>query len=244
MAKYRQPYQNKPWKESLADPGPVVFVDIDGVLADMRKFEYLIEGETSREKDWKAFHLEFGHADPIKAGITTVRRLYYEFDLDLVYTTTRPEQHALRTLRWFEKYKLPMGPVEFRHFVKDGPRPALDIKLRHWWEWQEKNADRNPVLGWIDDDPASLSALRRNGCPSWGLKELNRAGRAHKSLRAALEKGPVPADELAKNREEAYPVWKASESEWKEKRKRWWGEEQMRQRERQARDRTSRTPRR
>lgn len=121
-----------PWKEPLHDPGPVVVFDIDGVLADMRPFKYLIEAETSRQKQWKEFHRKFEKAAPIKAGLITAKRIYNELEIDLAYSTTRPEQHARRTLRWLENHDLPMGPILFRHFVRDGPRSVIDVKLRHW----------------------------------------------------------------------------------------------------------------
>ncbi|MFL0579464.1 hypothetical protein [Dietzia sp. 179-F 9C3 NHS] len=227
-------YADTPWKEPLHDPGPAVVFDIDGVLADMRPFEHLIEAPTSREKEWKEFHKNFGRAKPIKAGLVTARRIFDELDIDLAYSTTRPEQHARRTLRWFERYDVPMGPVQFRHFVLDGPRPAVEVKLRHWWNWQERYAEQNPILAWIEDDPASLHALRAHGCPAWGPNELKSASRGGKSLRKALEAGPVDWDVLAAARQDRYSAWRADEDEWRATRRDWWDREKARQRQRRA----------
>lgn len=226
------PASDAPWKDPLVDPGPAVIFDIDGVLADMSPFEYLIDAEVSRDKQWKEFHRNFVRARPIKAGLAATREIFRDLDIDLAYSTTRPEQHARRTLRWFERYNIPMGPIQFRHFVKDGPRPAIEIKLRHWWEWQDKYADQNPVLAWIEDDPASLHALRKHGCPAWGPKELNAAKRKHSSLQAALDAGPVDWDVLAQARADSYPQWKADEDAWRAIRREWWEREKERKRSR------------
>lgn len=224
-----------PWKEPLHDPGPVVVFDIDGVLADMRPFRYLIEAETSRQKQWKEFHRKFEKAAPIKAGLITAKRIYNELDIDLAYSTTRPEQHARRTLRWFEHHNLPMGPIQFRHFVRDGPRPAIEVKLRHWWYWQDRWAEQNPVLAWIEDDPASMHGLRAHGCPAWGPNELKVASRKHGSLKAALEAGPVDWAVLEKAKKDSYKKWRVAEDEWQAVRKQWWQEERQRQRQRRSR---------
>ncbi|PZU00892.1 MAG: hypothetical protein DI630_13435 [Gordonia sp. (in: high G+C Gram-positive bacteria)] len=223
-----------PWKEPLHDPGPAVVFDIDGVLADMRPFQYLIEAETSRQKQWSEFHRKFEKATPIKAGLITAKRIYDELDIDVAYSTTRPEQHARRTLRWFEKNDLPMGPIQFRHFVRDGPRPAIDVKLRHWWYWQDRWAEKNPVLAWIEDDPAAMHALRAHGCPAWGPNELKVAARKQSSLKAALEAGPEDWDVLAKAKKDSYKRWRVAEDEWQAVRKQWWQEERQRQRQRRV----------
>lgn len=234
MADRPPPNYDTPWKEPLHDPGPAVVFDIDGVLANMRPFEYLIEAETSRQKQWKEFHRQFEKAAPIKAGLITAKRIYNELDIDLAYSTTRPEQHARRTLRWFEEHNLPMGPIQFRHFVRDGPRSVIDVKLRHWWHWQERWAEQNPVLAWVEDDPASMHALRAHGCPAWGPNELKSAARKHSSLKAALEAGPVDWDVLEQARQDRYEQWRATEDEWQAERKQWWQEERQRQRERRT----------
>lgn len=210
-----------PWKEPLADPGPVVIFDIDGPLADMGPHKHFINAERSRDKDWRSFHDNFVHAKPVKAGIITANQIYNDLDIDLAYSTTRPEQYARRTLWWMNRHKVPMGPVQFRHFIKDGSRSQIDVKLRQWWFWQTKYSDQNPVLAWIEDDPAALQVLRSHGCPAWGPKELRRAAKAT-SLKEALEAGPVDRETLAANAAAAYPEWQAKENEWQAKRKQWW----------------------
>lgn len=231
MGRPKPPPEDMPWKEPLHDPGPVVIFDIDGVLADMRPFQHLIEADSSRQKDWKEFHRNFSNARPIKAGLTTAKRIFHELDIDLAYSTTRPEQHARRTLRWFEKHDVPMGPIQFRHYVRDGPRPPAEVKVRHWREWQKKWADDNPVLAWIEDDTTCKHELLRHGCPAWGPKELMSAAREHGSLKAALEAGPMSWDELAANRDGTYDEWREAENEWDDIRRQWWQEEKVRQRQ-------------
>lgn len=211
-----------PWREPLARPGPVVIFDIDGVIADMSEHEYLIDTERAADRDWKNFHAHFTQAKPIPSGMKTLKKIYKNLGIDVAYSTTRPEQFARRTLWWMHHNHVPMGPMQLRQFIKDGPRPEVEVKLRHWWTWQKKFSDENPVLAWIDDDPQVRNILRNHGCPVWNPRELHRAALAEGSLKTALKKGPMDWDELKDNAESSYKDWKIAQDAWEEKRFEWW----------------------
>lgn len=218
----------EPWREPLHDPGPVVIFDIDGVLADLAAFEYLVDADRAADKDWKAFHGNFRNASVISSGITALKKIYFGLDIDVAYSTTRREQYARLTLWWLHYHQMPMGPMQLRQFIKDGPRPAIEIKIRHWRDWQRKYADQNPVLAWIDDDPQALRALRAHGCPAWAPLQLRKAELAKRSLRRALDDGPIPWDVLAANEAATLPQWQADEEKWQAKRSVWWEKERRR----------------
>lgn len=235
-----------PWQDPPETPGPVVIFDIDGVLASMAPFEHLIAAERSKDKDWKAFHRNFSVARPIRVGIRLTERIYDDLGKEVVYSTTRPEQHARRTLRWFDKQDLPHSMTMFRLFIRDGPRPALEVKLRHWWTFASKHGHRNPPLAWIDDEQEAVDELRRSGCPAWTVTELRNAEKAaanaldtpptalqrNELLRDILEAGPEPAHVLRQRRAEQFPIWKAQEDQWKKYRWDWWENEKLRRRRR------------
>lgn len=225
----------EPWKEPLHDPGPVVIFDVDGVLADMKPFAHLVEADRAAEKNWKAFHGKYQEAKPIRSGIVAAQRIFNELDIDLAYSTTRREQYARKTLWWMLRHDVPMGPMQLRQLIKDGPRPADEVKLRHWRNWQRKYGDKNPVLAWIEDDPHCRNLLQKHGCPAWGHRELRRAELEHRSLRAALDAGPIDWDTLSANSEATYDQWKQTEDEWEAKRRQWWEEQRKKLRSQRRR---------
>ncbi|MDN5759474.1 MAG: hypothetical protein L0H59_13255, partial [Tomitella sp.] len=224
-----------PWKQSPDAAGPTVIVDIDGVLASMARYEHLISAPRAAEKDWKAFHGNFGKAKVITSGRKLVESLE-SAGVTIVYSTTRPEQFARATWNWLRKNNFPAGHVMFRHFVKDGPRPATEVKLRHWWRWYDKFDDRNELVAWFDDNQPAINELRKQGCPAWHPKEFVRAVRSHSdsdnAVRAALEAGPTDLIELADTADTAWPAWKASEYAYQEKRSAWFARHQQRMRNR------------
>lgn len=219
-----------PWKEDPADPGPTVIVDVDGVVANMDKFTYLIAGETSRERDWATFHRSFNRARLVTSGSKLIGDLT-DAGLEIAWSTTRPEQFARATWRWMQHHKLPLGPAMFRNHIKDGPRSAVDIKLRHWWSWYDKYGENNPIVGWIDDDVAAINALRAHGCPAWHHKDLIRHARKG-GLLATLRDGPIDMALLDEHLVQSRPIWQANEDAWQARRSEWWSRQKSRRRTR------------
>lgn len=225
-----------PWKNEPT-AGSTVIIDIDGVLASMTRYEHLISGRAA-DKDWKTFHSKFGNARALKSGRKLVASLTAA-GIVVVYSTTRPEQSARSTWNWLLKNGFPPGHVMFRHFVKDGPRSAMEVKLRHWWRWYEKYDEANPLIAWFDDNQPSINELRKSGCPAWHPKEFVRAVRAHgdsdTAVRDALETGPFDLIELADLADAAWPEWKSREDAFQEKRSAWFARHQERMRARRRR---------
>lgn len=219
-----------PWKDDPAEPGPTVIVDVDGVVANMDQFNHLISAETSRDKDWATFHRSFNQARLITSGSRLVSSLT-DAGLEIAWSTTRPEQFARATWRWLQSHHLPLGPTMFRHFIKDGPRSAIDIKLRHWWFWYDQYGEDNPILGWIDDDLTAVHALRANGCPAWHPNELIPHSRKGQLL-ATLRSGPIDMELLDQRLAESRPIWQANEDDWQARRAEWWARERSRRRTR------------
>lgn len=217
-----------PWRDPLREPGPTIMFDIDGVVATMRWFEDLL-GDSSRNSNWTEFHRRFGQASVLARGARLVQDAKAA-ELEVAWSTTRPDQYAPTTWRWLARNRFPAGPVEFRHFIKDGPRDAMDIKLRHWWTWDLKYQSRNPLIAWVDDDPKALNVLRGNGCPAWGTKQLERAIRSSRPLLEILREGPpnMSPEKLERNREEQFPLWQEREARYQQIRSEWFEGERRR----------------
>lgn len=229
-----------PWNDPLPKPGPVAIFDIDGVVANMAKYEYLIE-----QQRWADFAKQYGRAALIARGVRLVEDVE-DAGLQVVWSTTRPEQAMSRTWRWLRESHLPQNPILSRHMIKDGSyRPTADVKLRHFFTWQNKYGERNPIVLWVDDDNDDRNTLRRFGCPAWTPMELQRAiVRSHGApLTTVLaEKGPS-AQTLQHNLELRQPKWQLREDEYQAKRQEWWRNVRKRAAEqRQARNRANGTP--
>lgn len=224
-----------PWRDALSDPGPVMIVDVDGVVATMRKFEPLL-GDTFDLRRWNDFMKKYRRAALITRGARLVD-LAVESGIQIVWSTTRPDQAAEDTWNWLNIHHLPQGPILTRHRIKDGTRPAVEVKVRQWYQWVDKYGDANPVVAWIDDDDAALHALPYNGCPTWHPMHLQRTiNRAHgEPLMATLmNRVSPPPDQLAKNLLDHRAEWDARDSEYQAKQAIWWEKEQQRMAERRA----------
>ncbi|WP_241665905.1 hypothetical protein [Prescottella subtropica] len=209
----------KPWFDP-PKPGPTVLVDIDGVVASMDKFTHLLAAPAYKDRDWKSFHANFKHADLIRPVGKLVRALH-DAGFTIAYTTTRLDQFMPGTDRWIRKNSLPPGHIESRSLWIDGSiRPALDVKRRQWWRWQDKYQQDNPLVAWIDDERAAVDALREQGCPAWlssDLLEQYESG----DLVPAIDVGPEPADSLALCAEAARSAWDASQAPFEARQREW-----------------------
>lgn len=78
---------------------PIVIVDIDGTIADVRHRLHHIK--VPRKKNWKAFFEAMDRDTPIRPIIDQVHEL--EREHDIIVVTGRPEQYRRRTEKWLKQ---------------------------------------------------------------------------------------------------------------------------------------------
>ena len=123
---------------------PIVLVDIDGTLADVRHRLHHISGE--RKKNWKAFFAGMDRDRPIASTVAWVQSLAQVHDIIMI--TGRPEAYRARTLAWLKKHEIPFADVFMR---RDGDhRPDYEIKKEALQRWPKERIklvieDRPPV---------------------------------------------------------------------------------------------------
>lgn len=205
--------------------------DIDGVVATMVKWEHLL-GDTFDFRRWRDFEKHYIHAALISRGARLVD-FAVDSNVQVVWSTTRPSTAAAATWEWLKTHQLPTGPIMTRHRIKDGTRPAVEVKLRHWYQWIDRYGDTNPVVAWVDDDDAALSALPWNGAPAWHPLHLQRTLRRHEGeplLQTLAEQVHPSQKVLAENLAAHRAAWDARDSAFQRKRSVWWEQEQARMR--------------
>ncbi len=123
---------------------PLVIVDIDGTIADVRHRLHHIQ--PPRKKTWKAFFEAMDGDTPIEPMIRQVHEL--ERKHDIIVVTGRPEQYRRRTEKWLKQN----GVHYLRLFMRpEGDhRPDYTVKatvLREFKKGQIVLAidDRGPV---------------------------------------------------------------------------------------------------
>lgn len=135
---------------------PLAFVDIDGVLADVRHRLHLIE---RRPRDWDGF-FDAAVDDPAyPEGIALVETLQAEHEI--VYLTGRPRRLEGDTRRWLEQHgvgghRLVMRPEGDR-------RPAAVVKL----QLLRRLAAGRSVAVVVDDDSDVIDTMRKAGYPTF-----------------------------------------------------------------------------
>ncbi|MBZ5630399.1 MAG: hypothetical protein LAO06_16185 [Acidobacteriia bacterium] len=123
---------------------PIVFVDIDGTLADVRhRLHHIVGG---KKKNWRAFFEAIDRDPPISSTVAWVQSLAH--DHDIIVTTGRPERYRARTIAWLKKNHIPFTDLFMR---RDGDhRPDYEIKEEALRRWPKKRIklvieDRPPV---------------------------------------------------------------------------------------------------
>jgi hypothetical protein len=156
---------------------PLAFVDIDGVLADVRHRLHFIE---RRPRDWDGF-FDAAVDDPAHAeGIALVETL--RADHEIVYLTGRPRRLTSDTERWLTEHgvgghRLVMRPARDR-------RPAATVKL----ELLRQIASGRRVAVVVDDDTDVISTMRNAGYPTFHATWERRGDEGDHQLNAAQEK--------------------------------------------------------
>jgi hypothetical protein len=187
----------------------------------MRRHEYLLEAS---KPNWALFSKRYQDADLIPRGARLVDDAV-DGGFQIAWSTTRPDSSADVTWRWLQANDLPPGPIMGRHLIKDGPyRSAVDVKLRHWFWWQDKFGERNPVAAWIDDDNAALLALASHGAPMWApMRMQRRIVKSHGApLETILSDSGHDRELLQRRMERKRPAWQEREDAYQEERSKWW----------------------
>ncbi len=135
------------------DARPVVLIDIDGVLADVR---HRVRHVERRPKDWGAFFAAAVDDPALEDGVALVRSLATD-GADVVYLTGRPERCRADTVAWLAEHGLPEGELLMRR--DDDRRPARMTKL----DVARRLRRRVTVRLAVDDDAAVVQALRDDG---------------------------------------------------------------------------------
>jgi hypothetical protein len=133
---------------------PFAVFDVDGVVADVR---HRLRHVARPPKDWARFFSAADRDPPLADGTDLVHR--YARDHDLVWLTGRPEWLRPVTERWFARHGLPAGRLLMR--PDDDRRPARDFKLGQL----RKLARDGEIAVIVDDDPAVVKRLRKEGFP-------------------------------------------------------------------------------
>lgn len=156
---------------------PLAFVDIDGVVADVRHRLHFIE---RRPRDWDGF-FDAAVDDPAHAeGIALVETL--RTDHEIVYLTGRPVRLAPATERWLAEHgvgghRLIMRPERDR-------RPAATVKL----ELLRQIAGERRVAVVVDDDTDVIHTMRNAGIPTFHATWERRRDKGDHELNVAQEK--------------------------------------------------------
>ena len=101
---------------------PVVLVDVDGTLADVRHRLHHIKGPG--KKNWKAFFELMDRDTPIQETIDWVRELAENHTIWIL--TGRPDEYRARTVRWLRAQGVPFEKLLMR--PRGDHRPDYVVK--------------------------------------------------------------------------------------------------------------------
>ncbi len=144
--------ETRNWKlETILVEKPVVIVDIDGTLADVRHRLHHIRG---RHKDWNAFFEAMGADLPISGVVRWVRHLPPDYRVAIV--TGRPEQFRETTMAWLRRHHIPADELYMR--------PACDHRPDYVMKREVLRSLKGaPVAFAIEDRPRVCRMWRENG---------------------------------------------------------------------------------
>jgi hypothetical protein len=163
--------------DEKATERPLAFVDIDGVVADVRHRLHYIE---RRPRDWDGFFAAAVDDPPHPEGIALVNTL--RTDHEVIYLTGRPRRLEADTKAWLTLHgvgghRLVMRPERDR-------RPAASVKL----ELLRELARGRRVAVVVDDDHDVIRTLRDAGYPTFHAAWEQRDDEDGRELNAAQEK--------------------------------------------------------
>ena len=130
---------------------PVVIVDIDGTLADVRHRLHYLRG---RRKDWGAFFHAMDRDTPIEGVVRWVQGLPPDYRVAII--TGRPEQYREITAAWLRRQGIPSGELYMR--------PACDHRPDYVMKREVLRSLKGaPVAFAIDDRPQVCRMWRETG---------------------------------------------------------------------------------
>ena len=136
--------------------GPVVIVDVDGVLSDASGRQHLLAGPA---RDWQAFFEASVDDPPVPEGIRLVERLTE--GRTIVLLTARPARLAGTTLAWLDRHDVPWDLLAMRVDGDFGSSPDVKRAILDGL----RGDGYEPVLA-VDDDPRNLVMYRTEGVPT------------------------------------------------------------------------------
>ena len=145
------------YKETLPAPGPVVLVDIDGVLSDASGRQHYLFGDN---KEWWNFFEAAIDDPPIVESIQLVDRLTQNHTIVLL--TARPKRLAEITINWMTQNNIRWDGLEMRR-DDDNYTSSPDVKKEILYSLQSRGYE--PTLA-IDDDPRNLVMYQIEGIPT------------------------------------------------------------------------------
>lgn len=155
----------------------LAFVDIDGVVADVR---HRLEHVESHPKDWDAFFAA-APLDPVHEDGVVLVRLLEERDHEVVFLTGRPDRLRADTAAWLERHDL--GRFQLVMRPAGDRRPANVVKL----ELLRRLARGREVGVVVDDDPLVVEMMRKAGYPTLHADWEQRSTDEAEALLAAQE---------------------------------------------------------
>ena len=136
----------------MSSDKPIVIVDMDGTLADVRHRLHHINGPG--KKNWKRFFEAQVHDKPFAAIAQRVRDLARNHEIVIV--TGRPEEYRSGTEAWLHKFRIPFSRIYMRR--AGDHRPDYIVK----GEILENIGPQRVVLAFEDRQPV-WEAYRRAG---------------------------------------------------------------------------------
>jgi uncharacterized HAD superfamily protein len=131
---------------------PLVVLDIDGVLADVRhRLHYL----ATRPKNWEGFFAAAKNDQVLEVGAEFAKQAASTHEI--VYLTGRPERLRAATQSWLDRQLLPAGRLLMR--PEGDRRPSAVVKLHELRRLRREST----VELLVDDDPSVVDAARAAG---------------------------------------------------------------------------------
>jgi hypothetical protein len=131
---------------------PLVVLDIDGVLADVR---HRLHHLAKRPKNWEGFFAAATNDQVLEIGAEFATRAAATHEI--VYLTGRPERLRAATQAWLDHQLLPAGRLVMRS--EGDRRPSAVIKVHELRRLRREST----VELLVDDDPSVIDAARAAG---------------------------------------------------------------------------------